>query len=140
MCGKKILRRKILFRSKKICWPENYSGSKKNFGSKKLFGSKKKLWVKKNFRSNFLGALKKFFGSTFFWWVVKIFGSWNFFGSKHFFGLIRSFLIRGQEIGEIISFQYLSGYTWGFLPYMAVFQSVHKTADLGSSMDNFLCG
>ena len=33
-----------------------------------------------------------------------------------------------------------SFYTWEFLPYMAVFQSVHKTADLGSSMDTFLCG
>ena len=30
--------------------------------------------------------------------------------------------------------------TWEILPYMAVFKSVHRTVDLGSSMDTFLCG
>ena len=30
--------------------------------------------------------------------------------------------------------------TWEILPYMAVFESVHRTADVGSSMDTFLCG
>ena len=46
--------------------------------------------------------------------------------------------------GSLITMQskeYIVGlFTLEILPYTAVFRSIHRTADLGSSMDTFLCG
>ena len=73
------------------------------------------------------------------------------FAENHYLGFVRNIHMDLYKITQFESHRFSFDLfqlfllsvmisTWEILPYMAVFESVHRTADVGSSMDTFLCG